>query len=500
MSGPDIYQSYVPLFAVLVSLLAVPLILFSSKKRNVREFWTIAASFIKFGLVLSLIPGALANRAAEIKLFELSPGIKLALRADSFGVFFALIASGLWIFTSFYSIGYVRGLNEHKQTRYFACFAVCLSATMGIAFSANLLTFIVFYETLTIATYPLVIHKETKVAIRAGRKYLVYTLSAGLLLIAGTLITYQLTGNIDFKAGGLFGSGILTPQTATILFLIFLGGVGVKAAIMPLHSWLPTAMAAPTPVSALPHAVAVVKSGVFGVIRLVGFVFGPAIMRQFGLDNILLILAGITIILASLIALKQDNLKKRLAYSTIGHLSYIVLGAALLTPAGFTGGMMHIAFHATMKITLFFCAGAIYINLHRENISELNGIGKVMPWTMGAFAVSSIGLAGIPPINGFISKWYLGLGSLQADNLIPLFVLVLSGLLNAAYFFPILHRAFFRTPENLDGKKEASAFMVVPIVITAIISFLFGLYPDLFFGLYHMATKITANIMGVAGS
>ncbi|MCK4835429.1 MAG: monovalent cation/H+ antiporter subunit D family protein, partial [Candidatus Aminicenantes bacterium] len=260
------YQSYVPLFAVLVSLLAVPLILFSSKKRNVREFWTIAASFIKFGLVLSLIPGALANRAAEIKLFELSPGIKLALRADSFGVFFALIASGLWIFTSFYSIGYVRGLNEHKQTRYFACFAVCLSATMGIAFSANLLTFIVFYETLTIATYPLVIHKETKVAIRAGRKYLVYTLSAGLLLIAGTLITYQLTGNIDFKAGGLFGSGILTPQTATILFLIFLGGVGVKAAIMPLHSWLPTAMAAPTPVSALPHAVAVVKSGVFGVI------------------------------------------------------------------------------------------------------------------------------------------------------------------------------------------------------------------------------------------
>ncbi|MCK4835846.1 MAG: monovalent cation/H+ antiporter subunit D family protein, partial [Candidatus Aminicenantes bacterium] len=240
--------------------------------------------------------------------------------------------------------------------------------------------------------------------------------------------------------------------------------------------------------------------GVFGVIRLVGFVFGPAIMRQFGLDNILLILAGITIILASLIALKQDNLKKRLAYSTIGHLSYIVLGAALLTPAGFTGGMMHIAFHATMKITLFFCAGAIYINLHRENISELNGIGKVMPWTMGAFAVSSIGLAGIPPINGFISKWYLGLGSLQADNLIPLFVLVLSGLLNAAYFFPILHRAFFRTPENLDGKKEASAFMVVPIVITAIISFLFGLYPDLFFGLYHMATKITANIMGVAGS
>ena len=500
MNGYETYQSFIPLAAVLVSLLAVPLILMSSRNRNLREFWTIAAGFVKFWLVISLIPGALVNRAAEIKLFEISPGIKLALRADSFGVFFALIASGLWIFTSFYSIGYVRGLNEHKQTRYFASFAVCLSATMGIAFSANLLTFIVFYEMLTIATYPLVIHKETPEAISAGRKYLVYTLSAGLMLIAATLITYKITGNIDFKAGGLFTTGVITPQIATILFLLFLAGVGVKAAIMPLHSWLPTAMAAPTPVSALLHAVAVVKSGVFGVIRLVGFVFGPAIMRQFGLNNLLMVLAGITILLASLIALKQDNLKKRLAYSTIGHLSYIVLGAALLTPAGFTGGMMHIAFHAIMKITLFFCAGAIYVNLHRENISELNGIGKAMPWTMGAFAVSSIGLAGIPPINGFVSKWYLGLGSLQAGTLVPLLVLVLSGLLNAAYFFPIVHRAFFRKPEQLEGKKEASAFMVVPIVITAILSFHFGCYPDLFFKLYHLASKITMNITGVTGS
>lgn len=448
---------------------------------------------------MTLLPGAVANRTAEISLFELAPGIKLALKADPFGVFFALIASGLWIFTSFYSIGYVRGLKEHKQTRYFACFAVCLSATIGIAFSANLLTFIIFYETLTIATYPLVIHKETPVAIRAGRKYLLYTLSAGLLLIAATLITYQIAGTLDFKAGGLFPQGLLSPSTATILFLLFLGGVGVKAAIMPIHSWLPTAMAAPTPVSALLHAVAVVKSGVFGVIRLVGFVFGPALMRQFGLNHILMVLAGITIILASLIALKQDNLKRRLAYSTIGHLSYIVLGAALLSPAGFTGSMMHIAFHATMKITLFFCAGAIYVNLHRENISDLDGIGKVMPWTMGAFTVGAIGLAGIPPINGFVSKWYLGLGSIQSDNLIPLFILVISGLLNAAYFFPIVHRAFFREPRNLEGKKEASAFMVVPLVITAILSLLFGLYPDLWLRFYQLATKIAANITGVVG-
>jgi multicomponent Na+:H+ antiporter subunit D len=499
MNNAEIYHSLTPILAVLVSLVAVPLILFSTRNRNLREFWTITASLVKFGLVLTLLPGAVANRTAEISLFELAPGIKLALRADPFGVFFALIASGLWIFTSFYSIGYVRGLNEHKQTRYFAFFAVCLSATIGIAFSANLLTFIIFYEILTIATYPLVIHKETPVAISAGRKYLLYTLSAGLLLIAATLITYQIAGTLDFKAGGLFPQDLLSPSTATILFLLFLGGVGVKAAIMPIHSWLPTAMAAPTPVSALLHAVAVVKSGVFGVIRLVGFVFGPALMRQFGLNHILLVLAGITIILASLIALKQDNLKRRLAYSTIGHLSYIVLGAALLSPAGFTGGMMHIAFHATMKITLFFCAGAIYVNLHRENISELDGIGKVMPWTMGAFTVGAIGLAGIPPFNGFVSKWYLGLGSIQSDNLIPLFILVISGLLNAAYFFPIVHRAFFREPRNLEGKKEASAFLVVPLVITAILSLLFGLYPDLWLHFYQLATKIAANITGVVG-
>jgi multicomponent Na+:H+ antiporter subunit D len=496
MLNPETYTSFIPLLAVLVSLAAVPLIILSSNQRNLRESWTIAAAFIKFALVLSLLPGALANKVAEIQIVEIFPGTGLTLRADPFGVFFALIASGLWIFTSFYSIGYVRGAGEHKQTRYFASFAVCLSATIGIAFSANLLTFIIFYEILTIATYPLVIHKETKEAIYGGRKYLVYTLTAGLFLIAASAWTYQLTGTLDFKAGGLFGEGVLTPQTAVILFALFLGGVGVKAGIMPLHSWLPTAMVAPTPVSALLHAVAVVKSGVFAVIRVVGFVFGPVLMAKFGLDNILLVLAGVTIVVASLIALRQDNLKRRLAYSTVGHLSYIVLGAALLTEAGFTGGMLHIAFHATMKITLFFVAGAIYVNLHRENISQLNGIGKVMPWTMGAFTVGAIGLAGIPPINGFVSKWYLGMGSIESGNLIPLAILVISGLLNAAYFFPIVHIAFFRKGENLEGKGEAPVFMVAPLVITAILSVLFGIYPDLFFKFFKMAASIAASIVG----
>lgn len=493
------YFSYTPLYAVLISMAIVPLIFLSSKSPNIREGWTILAALIKFALVLTLLPGAIEGRTAEIQILEISPGIDLALRADPFGVFFAVIASGLWIFTSFYSIGYMRGNDEKKQTRYFASFAVCLSATIGIAFSANLLTFIVFYEILTIATYPLVIHKETQKAISGGRQYLAYTLTAGLFLIAASAWTYHLTGTMDFQAGGLFGEVILTQVTAVVLFLLFLAAVGVKAGIMPIHGWLPTAMVAPTPVSALLHAVAVVKSGVFAVVRVVGFVFGPEVMQDHGLNIILAVFACVTIIFASLIAMRQDDLKARLAYSTVGHLSYIVLGAALLSPAGFLGGIMHISAHATMKITLFFCAGAIYVNLHRDKISQLNGIGKVMPWTMGAFLIGSMGLAGIPPINGFISKWNLALGSLEADHLVVLGVLILSGLLNAAYFFPIVFRAFFKEGENLEGYTEASPFMVVPLVVTAILSVLFGLNPDLFFNFYHIAQDVTGSVLGVLG-
>ncbi len=492
----ETYSSIVPLLAVLVSLGAVPLILMSGSRPNLRESWTILAAVVKFALVVSLLPAAIAGKSAVYTILEVSPGIGLTLKADPFGVFFALIASGLWIFTSFYSIGYVRGNGEVKQTRYFASFAVCLSATMGIAFSANLLSFIIFYEMLTIATYPLVIHKENREAIAAGRKYLVYTLTAGLMLIAAAGVTYSLTGTLDFKAGGLFGGIVLEQNTAVLLFLLFVGGVGVKAGIMPLHSWLPAAMAAPTPVSALLHAVAVVKSGVFGVLRVVGFVFGPAMMKTFGLDDILLVLAGITILVSSLMALRQDNLKKRLAYSTVGHLSYIVLGAALLSPAGFTGGIFHIATHATMKITLFFCAGAIYVNLHRTNISELDGIGKVMPWTMVAFTIGAMGLAGVPPINGAVSKWFLGVGALQADVGIALFILILSGLLNAGYFFPIVHRAFFRKGTGLSEHGEASPLMVVPIVITALLSVLFGIFPNQFFQFFNLAVSIAQSIMG----
>jgi multicomponent Na+:H+ antiporter subunit D len=486
--------SLVPLMAILVSLVAVVPIMLSSDKPNLRETWTILAAVIKFGLVLMLLPGAIEGESVELHLVDLAPGLPLALNADPLGVYFAVIASGLWIFTSFYSIGYVRGTGEIKQTRYFASFAVCLSATIGIAFSANLLTFILFYEMLTVATYPLVIHNEKKEAINAGRKYLAFTLTAGLLLVAASALVYHYTGTLDFTPGGVFGDVELPHTAMLVIFILFLGAVGVKAGIMPIHGWLPAAMAAPTPVSALLHAVAVVKSGVFAVIRVVGYVFGVDVMGDYGLNDILIVLSGATIILASLIAFAQDNLKRRLAYSTVGHLSYIVLGVALLTPIGMQGGIMHIAAHATMKITLFFCAGAIYVNLHRTEISNLNGIAKVMPWTMGAFVVGSMGLAGIPPINGFFSKWHLALGSLEGDMIIPIIVLVVSGLLNVGYFFPILYRAYFKPGEGLEKYGEASPLMVVPIVITALLSILFGLFPNLFFNFFDLAADISTTL------
>ena len=484
MNPQQVYSSLVPLWAVLVSLVAVLFILLSSRRPNLREFWTLAAGLAKFGLVLSLLPAALRGQTAVADLFEILPGVRLALRADPLGVLFALVASGLWILTSCYSIGYMRGLKEHKQTRYFAFFAVCLSATMGIAFAANLATFILFYEILTIATYPLVIHKETQEAVRAGRKYLAFTLSAGVMLIAAAVWTYQITGgDLDFRRGGLLAGMPLAAGTAVPLFVLFLAGVGVKSSIMPLHSWLPTAMVAPTPVSALLHAVAVVKAGVFGLVRMSFFILGPDLLRRFGLDTVLLVLAAITILLGSLLAIRQDNLKRRLAYSTISHLSYIVLAVGLLSGPALIGGLLHLAFHAVMKITLFFCAGALAVSLGRENVSELNGVGRVMPWTMAAFTLGAIGLSGLPPLAGFVSKWYLGGAAVAGGRPVLAGLLVLSGLLNAVYLFPIVQRAFFRRGEGLAGRREASAWMVVPLFLTALLSLALGLYPNLIFDL-----------------
>jgi multicomponent Na+:H+ antiporter subunit D len=531
----DIFElSHAPLLAILASLLAIPAILLAGKRPNLREAFTFLAAGLKFFFVLRLVPSALQGETVRTGVFELAPGIQLSLAADPLGVFFALVASGLWIVTSVYSIGYMRGHGEQKQTRYFAAFAMSLSSTIGVAFSDNLLTFLLFYELLTLATYPLVVHKETPEAIRAGRMYLSYALTAGLVFLAGTTWVFLRTGSVDFQTGGALPVGAFSANEMKLLFGLFMLGVGVKSGIMPLHSWLPAAMVAPTPVSALLHAVAVVKSGVFGVLRITGYVFGPEAMRDFGLDTILAIFAGTTVIVASIIAMRQDNLKRRLAFSTVGHLSYIVLGAALISPAALQGSILHLSAHAIMKITLFFCAGAIYVHTHRTQISQLDGLGRKMPWTFGAFTVASLGLAGIPPVNGFVSKWWLCMGTLEAGQVIALGVFVLSGLLNAGYFLPIVIRAFFFAPKTVEkpkakpkGKRkgkhasksggeadhgqghhepsgEASPWMVAPLCFTALLALVFGLFPNFPLPFFDLATQvveavITAPTLGPSG-
>jgi multicomponent Na+:H+ antiporter subunit D len=487
-----------PLLAVLVTLVAALLILFTGERnRNLREFWTIIASLIKFTIVISMVPFVLNGKTLEYTIISLTHGVSLQFRVDQFGLYFGVLASALWILTSIYSIGYVRGLNEHAQTRYFFNFALCLSATMGIAFSGNLLTLFIFYEILTVATYPLVIHKETEEAIRGGRKYLVYTLTAGVVILFGIIYIYNLTGNIDFKPGGfLLDKG--PPNVLIFLFVILILGFGVKAALMPLHEWLPTAMVAPTPVSALLHAVAVVKAGVFGCLRIILYVFGPTLLKELDLWLVLAYFAAFTVVVSGLYALAQDNLKRRLAFSTINNLSIIVMGAALLSPSAITGSIFHIGSHGFMKITLFFVAGAIYVKTHKENISQLDGLGRQMPLTFGSFAIAAMGVAGTPPVCGFISKWYLAMGSLEAKEAVFLFVLLISAILDIAYFFPIIFNAFFKTPKE-DVKPnfdEAPMRMVVPLMITAIVSLILGIFPNAFFNFFNLASMAAAKILG----
>jgi multicomponent Na+:H+ antiporter subunit D len=453
-----------PLAAVLVSALAIVLILASHRRPNVREGWSVLAAVTKFAIIASMLPGVLDGTEYRFSAGELVAGVELALRADALGMVFALLASFLWIFTAFYATGYMRGLNEHAQTRFFAAFAASLSTAVGVAFAENLITIFLFYELLSVATYPLVAHDESDEARAAGRKYLAYTFfGGGVLVLAGAALVFVLSGTTTF---GETAAGLATadPVLARAAFACLAAGFGVKAALMPAHSWLPDAMVAPTPVSGLLHAVAVVKSGVFGISRLVLDVFGPELVADLGVGLVLAAVAAFTLTAASVIALRADRLKRRLAYSTISQLSYIVLGLGLVGPAFATGaglsnvirgGLLHIPAHAFMKLTLFFCAGIIHVETHTDYISEMDGIGKRMPLTMAAFAAASAGMAGIPLIAGFVSKWFLLIGAVEAQHAVFAVILLISGVLNIAYFWPIIYGAFFESHGAADDKPLA---------------------------------------------
>lgn len=478
-----------PLLAVLTSLIATGLILMSGKNPNVREFWSVLAAFIKFSIVISMAPAILSGNTIEYTLVTFYQGIDIKFRVDPLGLVFATISSFLWICTTFYSIGYMRSTKEHAQTRYYACFALTLLAATAIAFSANLITLFVFYEMMSLATVPLVGHKETPEAIAGARKYFLYLFSTSKsLLLIGIVAVYTIAGTTDFTSQGLLKN---TPESPLLflLFFCFLFGFA-KGAVMPVHSWLPAAMVAPTPVSALLHAVAVVKAGVFSILRVVFHIYGVDLMGRLNLGITAAYIVSFTIIMSSIYALTRDNLKARLAYSTVSQLSYIILGAVLLTPDSMVGGIVHIANHAFSKITLFFCAGSIYVASHKTEISQFSGIGKKMPWTMSAFFIGSLSMIGVPPAAGFISKWYLVLGSIEARELPILFVLLSSTILNAAYFLPVVYKAFFeefKEDHHHGGHHEeiheAPYFVLVPLLFTAIVSMFLGIYPNYFLSL-----------------
>ncbi|MBT5811022.1 MAG: monovalent cation/H+ antiporter subunit D family protein [Rhodospirillaceae bacterium] len=466
MSAPDLM-----LLALATPLIGAIFIVLFGKIPNLRETATLVTAVTLFAVVLNLAPIVAGGGRPDLTLIQVLPGLDLRFTLEPLGMMFACIASGLWIVNSIYSIGYMRAKKESHQTRFYVCFALAIFGAMGVALSGNMFTLFICYEVLTITTYPLVTHSGTPEAMRSGRTYLGLLLGSSIgLQLAAIIGTWYLTGTLDFREGGVFAGHVQGPVIGLLLFL-YMYGIG-KAALMPIHRWLPAAMVAPTPVSALLHAVAVVKAGVFTVLKVIVYLFGADFLRESGYGDWLAYIAGATVLTASLIAMTKDNLKARLAYSTVSQLSYVILGAALFTPLGVVGGAMHIAMHAVGKITLFFCAGAIYVASGKTQISDMRGIGRVMPFTLIAFFIGSLSVIGLPPMGGSWSKYFIAMGALESGQIVFVAVLMISSLLNIAYLLPIVARGFFSTPKDDSGNgtvaiKEAPMFCVVPLCLTA---------------------------------
>lgn len=472
---------WLPLAILLSSLVPGIMIFFLDENRHrLRTALNLGGATLKIALIGILIWGVFNEIEYETRL-TLAPGMDLVLHADALSVLFVTLSTGLWFVTTLYAVGYLEG-GPHRS-RFFGFFSLCVSATIGIAMAGNMLTFLFFYELLTLSTYPLVVHRGTPEALRGGRIYLTYTIIGGAVLLAGVAWLRAVAGPLDFTETGILASRTdLDRTTLTAIFVLLIGGLGVKAALVPLHGWLPQAMIAPAPVSALLHAVAVVKAGAFGIVRVVYDVYGVEFSAELDLLLPLAVIASITIVYGSVRALFQDELKKRLAYSTVSQVSYIVLGTAVYGPIASIGGIVHLVHQGLMKITLFFCAGNYAETLGIHHISEMRGVGQRMPWTTLAFTLGALGMIGVPPMAGFISKWYLGSGALAAEMDWVLWVLVASGLLNAAYFVPILYTAWFQKPsgkwpqERHFGHLETHWMLLLPPVVTGILALLVGLF------------------------
>ena len=475
--------------SIILPMIATLVIVATGRKPDLREAVTIITCLVQLYFVVNLYQGIKQGESIGVFWWELLPGLQISFSIEPLGMLFALIASFLWLITTVYAIGYMRSHEEQNQTRFYACFAIAIGSVMGIAFAGNLFTLFIFYEVLTLSTYPLVTHAGTDDAKRGGRIYLGILLSTSIVFFLLAIVsTWFVAGTLDFKPGGVFDSNVNT-MLAGVILLLFIFGIG-KAAIMPFHRWLPAAMVAPTPVSALLHAVAVVKAGVFTVLKVCVFIFGIDLLAVLPTTQFLLYLAGASVLLASLVAMRQDNLKARLAYSTVSQLGYVTIGALLATSAGVIGGSMHIAMHAFGKITLFFCAGAILVAAHKSKISEMHGLGRQMPITMAAFFIASLSIIGVPPAGGTWSKWFLLMGAMEAEQWILMTVLMISTLLNIAYLLPIPFRAFFPSagsPSVNVEIKEAPLPSLIALCITTVGCVVLFVYPQ---PLYELARTI----------
>jgi multicomponent Na+:H+ antiporter subunit D len=476
-------DTWLPLLVVASSLLPGLVIFFlRESSHRLRTVLNLGGAGLKLLLVGIMIWGVFHQHVYETR-WTLAPGLDLVLHADTLSVLFVTLSTVLWLVTTVYAVGYLE--KSPHRSRFFGFFSLCVSATVGLALAGNLFTFVIFYELLTLATYPLVAHRGTPEAVRGARIYLTYTLAGGVLLLIGTVWLHVIAGPAPFVEGGILSRLPVEyhPQLK-VIFVLLLVGLGVKAALVPLHGWLPQAMVAPAPVSALLHAVAVVKAGAFGIVRVVYDVYGVQFADQLGLLTALGVAASVTIVYGSVKALSEDNLKKRLAYSTVSQVSYIALGTAILGPVGTIGGIVHLVHQGIMKITLFFSAGNYAETLGIHKVSEMNGVGRRMPATTLAFSVAALGMIGVPPVAGFVSKWYLGLGAVEAGMaawVMP--VLLASSALNAAYFLPVLYRAWFRDAgpawpaEHIPAARfETTGALLWPPVITAALALAAGLF------------------------
>lgn len=488
-------NGWIPLAIVASSLIPGVLIFFlAEEQRKLRTTLNLSGAILKVFLVGVVFLGYLRGEEYAFR-YNIGVDLEFFLRVDLLALLFAALSSVLWLLTTLYAIAYLEGSAYRR--RFFGFFSLCVTASTGIALAGNVVTFFIFYEFLTLTTYPLVVHRGTEKALQAGKTYLWYTIGGGTVLFVGVVWLFVLAGSVDFGDTELLAS--MADEHGPQLFILFwvlLAGLGVKAALVPLHGWLPVAMVAPAPVSALLHAVAVVKAGAFGILRIVYDVFGVELAVSLGVLTPLAVLAGVTIIYGSLRALAQDDLKKRLAYSTVSQLSYIALGAATPGMLATVGALAHLVHQGLMKITLFFCAGNLAETLHLHKVSELNGVGRRMPLTMGAFTVAAFGMIGLPPIAGFVSKWYLGLGGLQSGNPWVLVILLSSSVLNAAYFLPIVHAAWFRPPDREWHTHRKSRFLetswmlLLPALATAILSLAVGLFAASNWSVLDIALKI----------